>query len=119
MSSIDHDPAGATYTATESQYLAMQDSPEFQELRKRYRGWVLPVAAGALVWYFLYVLLAAYAAGFMGQKLVGNINVGLVLGLLQFASTFLVTALYIRHADKSLDPASARLREKFEGEVVR
>jgi uncharacterized membrane protein (DUF485 family) len=55
----------------------------------------------------------------MGQKLVGNINVGLVMGLLQFASTFVVTALYIRHADKSLDPASARLREKFEGEVVR
>ncbi|MDQ3492156.1 MAG: DUF485 domain-containing protein [Chloroflexota bacterium] len=119
MSNIDHDPGRATYTATESQYLAMQDSPEFQELRKRYRGWVLPVAAGALVWYFLYVLLAAYAADFMGQKLVGNINVGLVMGLLQFASTFVVTALYIRHADKSLDPASQRLREKFEGEVVR
>jgi len=119
VSSIDHDPGRGTYTATESQYLAMQESPEFQELRKRYRGWVLPVAAGALVWYFLYVLLAAYAADFMGQKLVGNINVGLVMGLLQFVSTFLVTALYIRHADKSLDPASQRLREKFEEEVVR
>ena len=119
MSSIDHDQGRGTYTATEAQYLAMQESPEFQELRKRYRGWVLPVAAGALVWYFLYVLLAAYAADFMGQKLIGNINVGLVMGLLQFVSTFLVTALYIRHADKSLDPASQRLREKFEGEAIR
>jgi hypothetical protein len=27
-----------------------------------------------------------------------------------------VTALYIRHADKVLDPVSARLREQFEGD---
>lgn len=119
MSTVHHDRGPETYTATESQYVAMQDSPEFQDLRRRYRGWVLPVAAGALVWYFLYVALAAYAGDFMGQKLIGNVNVGLVMGLLQFVSTFLVTALYIRHADKSLDPASQRLREKFELEADR
>ncbi len=119
MSTVHSDRGPETYSATEAQYVAMQDSPEFQELRKRYRGWVLPVTAAALAWYFLYVLLAAYAVDFMGQKLLGNINVGLVMGLLQFVSTFLVTALYIRHADKSLDPASQRLREKFEAEVGR
>lgn len=116
MSTTDNERGRATYTAREEGYVAMQESPEFQDLRQRYRGWVLPVAAGALAWYFLYVALAAYAADFMGTKLLGNINVGLVLGLLQFVSTFLVTALYIRHADKSLDPAAQRLREKFEGE---
>ena len=81
------------YTPVEQSYVAVQDSPEFQELRKRYRGWVLPVAAASLAWYFLYVLLAAYATDFMAEPLLGNINVGLVLGLLQFASTFGVTAL--------------------------
>ncbi|MEX2291443.1 MAG: DUF485 domain-containing protein [Mycobacteriales bacterium] len=117
MTTSEHDRRHATYTPVETSYLVMQESPEFQELRRRYRGWVLPVALGALVWYFAYVALAAYAADFMGQRLVGNINVGLVLGLLQFVSTFAVTALYIRHADKSLDPASQRLREKFEEEA--
>ncbi|MCW2605552.1 MAG: rane protein [Frankiales bacterium] len=102
------------YTPTESQYLAVQETPEFQELRRRYRGWVLPVAAAALAWYFLYVLLAAYATDFMAKKLVGNINVALVMGLLQFASTFGVTALYIRHADRVLDPVSERIRDAFE-----
>jgi uncharacterized membrane protein (DUF485 family) len=92
----------------------MQESADFQELRKRYRGWVLPVTAASLVWYFAYVLLSTYAPDFMSQKLAGNINVGLVAGLLQFVSTFVVTALYIRHADKVLDPVSARLREQFE-----
>ncbi len=114
MSTTEHDGRAPAYTAEETRYVTMQDSPEFQELRKRYRGWVLPVTAAALAWYFLYVLLAAYAPDFMGQKLVGNINVGIVMGLLQFASTFLVTALYIRHADTSLDPARVQLLETFD-----
>ena len=115
MSTAEHHRGRETYTPVEESYVAMQESADFQELRRRYRGWVLPVAAGSLVWYFAYVLLTTYAPGFMSQKLVGNINVGLVAGLLQFLSTFLVTALYIRHADKVLDPVSARLREQFEG----
>ena len=44
-----------------------------------------------LAWYLLYVLLANYAPSFMAIKVVGNINVGLVFGLLQFVSTFVIT----------------------------
>ncbi len=116
MSTTESEKGQVTYTPREAAYVAMQESPEFQELRKRYRGWVLPVAAAALVWYFLYVALAAYATDFMGEKLIGNINVGLVLGLLQFVSTFGITALYIRHADKNLDASAGALRDRFEGD---
>jgi uncharacterized membrane protein (DUF485 family) len=115
MSTAEHHRGRETYTPVEESYAVMQESAEFQDLRRRYRGWVLPVAAGSLVWYFAYVLLTTYAPDFMSQKVVGNINVGLIAGLLQFVSTFVVTALYIRHADKVLDPASSRLRERFEG----
>jgi uncharacterized membrane protein (DUF485 family) len=104
-------------TSREAQFVAVQQSPEFQELRRRYRGWVLPVTAGSLVWYFLYVVLAAYFPDFMGNKVAGNINVGLILGLLQFVTTFGVTALYIRHSEKELDPVRTRISEEMEGEV--
>ena len=63
-----------------------------------------------LAWYLLYVLLASYAPSFMAIKLVGNINVGLVFGLLQFVSTFLITFLYVRFADRKLEPLAAQLR---------
>ena len=56
----------------------------------------------------LYVLLSAYARGFMGVKIVGNINVALVFGLLQFVSTFLIAWLYSRYAEKNLDPVADR-----------
>jgi len=114
MSSNHSESGHVPPTPREAQFVAIQQSPEFQDLRRRYRGWVLPVAAASLVWYFAYVVLAAYAHDFMSQKLVGNVNVGLVMGLLQFVTTFGVTALYIRHADKELDPASSRIREEME-----
>jgi uncharacterized membrane protein (DUF485 family) len=103
-------------TPTEAKYIAVQKSPEFQDLRTRYRRWVIPVTVAALVWYLMYVLLAAYAPGFMGQVLFGNINLGLVLGLLQFVSTFAITSAYVRYADRVLDPRSARIREEMEAE---
>lgn len=120
LTSSRRDEGGrATYTPTEAKYLAAQEADDFQELRKRYRGWVLPVAAGALIWYFLYVALAAYAPDFMGRPVFGNINVGLIAGLLQFVTTFGITALYIRFADRTLDPVSSRIREEFErGELT-
>jgi uncharacterized membrane protein (DUF485 family) len=114
------EPEGTTAppTAHEAKYLAAQEDPDFQDLRRRYRGYVLPVAAGALAWYFLYVAMAAYAPGFMSRSVIGNINIGLVMGLLQFVTTFGITALYIRFADQKLDPVSTRIREKFENEGV-
>ena len=71
-----------------------------------------------LAWYLLYVLLASYAPAFMATKLAGNINVGLVFGLLQFVSTFLITFLYVRFADRKLDPLAADLRSDIEGRHV-
>jgi len=103
-------------TPTEAKYIAVQKSPEFQDLRRRYRRWVLPVCAISLLWYFAYVALAAYATDFMGQKLFGNINVGLVMGLLQFVTTFAVTSAYVRYAGRVLDPRSAKIRAEMEEE---
>ena len=56
-----------------------------------------------LVWYFAFVLAAVFAPAWMAQP-VGNINRGIVFGLLQFVSTGLITWLYVRHANNKLDP---------------
>jgi uncharacterized membrane protein (DUF485 family) len=51
----------------------------------------------------------------MGTKVVGHINVALVFGLLQFVTTFLIAWLYVRYADRTLDPMAAEMRERLEG----
>jgi uncharacterized membrane protein (DUF485 family) len=114
VTTAKHERGHAALTPTQERYVAMQASPDFQDLRRRYRGWVLPVTAASLAWYFGYVALAAYAPGFMSRSVIGNVNLGLVLGLLQFVTTFAVTAAYVRHADTKLDPISTRLRHEFE-----
>jgi uncharacterized membrane protein (DUF485 family) len=93
----------------------IQQSAEFTQLRRRLRGFVFPMTVAFLVWYLLYVLLSDYAHGFMSTKVVGNINIGLIFGLLQFVSTFLITWLYVRHANRSLDPVADKIREDIEG----
>ena len=50
----------------------------------------------------------------MATKLFGNITVGLVLGLAQFATTFAITMIYARWADRVLDPAAAKLADHME-----
>ncbi|WP_422933506.1 DUF485 domain-containing protein [Sinomonas sp. P47F7] len=92
----------------------VQSSPEFSELRRRHRSFVFPLAAAFLVWYFAYVLLADYAHEFMSIKLAGNITVGLVLGLLQFVSTFAITAWYVSYSNRHLDPAAEAIRAEIE-----
>ncbi|MEV0673163.1 DUF485 domain-containing protein [Mycobacterium sp. NPDC050441] len=100
---------------TGEQFLAMQASPEFQELRTRLRRFVFPMTAFFLVWYGLYVALGAFAHDFMAIRVFGNINVGLLIGLGQFLTTFLITGLYVRFANRELDPRATAIREELEG----
>jgi uncharacterized membrane protein (DUF485 family) len=100
---------------TGEQFLAMQASPEFQELRTRLRRFVFPMTAFFLVWYGLYVALGAFAHDFMAIRVFGNINVGLLIGLGQFLTTFVITGLYVRFANRELDPRAAAIREELEG----
>jgi uncharacterized membrane protein (DUF485 family) len=106
-------PPGGSPEAQDWEEIAA--SPEFQVLRHRLRTFVFPMTGLFLAWYLLYVLLASYAPSFMAIKLFGNINVGLVFGLLQFVSTFLITFLYVRFADRKLDPLAGQLRSEIEG----
>ena len=49
-------------------------------------------------------MLGAFAHDFMAIKVWGNINVGLLIGLGQFVTTFVITGLYVRFANRELDP---------------
>lgn len=98
-------------------YLEVQASLEFQELRSRLRRFVFPMTAVFLVWYGIYVMLGAFADEFMATKVWGDINVGLIIGLGQFLSTFIITALYVRFANRELDPRAGALREQLESEI--
>jgi uncharacterized membrane protein (DUF485 family) len=95
-------------------YDRLAAAPEFSELRSRYRKFVFPATVAFMSWYFLYVLLAMFAPGFMNTEVIGNINVALVIGLLQFVTTFGLAYLYSQYSNKNLDPLARRLNDEFE-----
>jgi uncharacterized membrane protein (DUF485 family) len=109
-------PSAVDRTA-EAVYVAVENSDEFGALRKTFRGFVFPMTVAFFLWYALYVLLSAYARGFMGTKIIGNINVALVFGLLQFVTTFAIAWLYARFARKRLDPPAAKIKAEVESRV--
>ena len=107
---------------TESERAALhervQAGPEFRALRRRMRGFAFPMVAAFLLWYLAFVLLASYARDLMATPVLGVINLGLVIGLAQFASTFALTAGYVRYARRRLDPLAEKIRGEVETEVA-
>ena len=99
---------------TPEEYLAAQRSPEFVDLKRRFRAFAFPMTAAFFSWYLLYVLLSTYAHDFMATEVFGNVNVGILLGLAQFVTTFVITHLYVSHANKRTDPIADEMRERLE-----
>jgi uncharacterized membrane protein (DUF485 family) len=99
---------------TPEEYRAAQDSPEFVDLKKRFRAFAFPMTFAFLAWYLLYVLLSTYAPDFMATEVFGNVNLGILLGLAQFVTTFAITHLYVAHANKNTDPIADEMRNRLE-----
>jgi uncharacterized membrane protein (DUF485 family) len=99
---------------TPEEYREAHASPEFQELKRKFRAFAFPMTVAFLAWYLLYVLLSTYAPDFMGTPVFGNVSVGIIFGLLQFVSTFAITHIYVAHANRRTDPIADEMRERLE-----
>ncbi len=122
MSTSENDPAstpdqpprqGTHQTSGHDIYRELSQAEEFRTLRRKYRAFAIPWTIAFLAWYLLYVIMSNWAGGFMDHKLLGNINVALIFGLLQFLSTFAIAILYSRHANRELDPLARGLEKRY------
>lgn len=117
MSATDDQAGGSNPLDTSAQtpYQQVQRSPEFAALRRRWRGYIFLMSGLFLAWFLVYVLLSDFAHGVVDTRLGDtNFTVGLLLGLLQFVSTAVITTLYVRFADRNLDPEASALRARVE-----
>ena len=100
-------------------YERIATEADFAELRRRYRRFAFPATVAFMVWYITYVVCNNWARDFMDTRVVGNINIAVVFGLLQFVSTFVIAYLYSRYSTRNLDPLADQLRNEFETETGR
>ena len=99
-------------------FVAVAETPEYRQLRSRFRNFAFPMISAAIVAYMTFVLLSIFAVDFMSITIPGlqALNLGLVIGLVQFAIVWIWTALYVSYSNKKLDPISTKIREHLVNE---
>jgi uncharacterized membrane protein (DUF485 family) len=97
-------------TAPGRDWQAIEASPEFQELVKARRSFLVPATVVFLVGSLGYLLLAAFAQGFMGKD-VGGIPIAFLAALTQVLLTWAITWAYMRKADSTFEPLEKRAAE--------
>jgi uncharacterized membrane protein (DUF485 family) len=76
---------------------------------KRWRV-ALALTGAMLVVYFGFILLIAFAKGFMSEQVTDGLSVGMALGILVILSTWVLTWTYVRWANRVYEPEVERLR---------
>lgn len=98
---------------------SIEHSPEFQELVRTRRAFVLPATLFFLSYYMGFILLAGYAEDFMASSVYEGVTVGYCLALTQFVMVFVLGIMYLRKSDRDYDPLAARVVEMAEqGDVA-
>ena len=73
----------------------------------------LSLTAAMLVVYFGFILLIAFAKGFLSERIVSGLTVGMALGVVVILATWALTFTYVRWANRVYEPEVARMREAF------
>ena len=93
---------------------SIEHSPEFQELVRKRRSFVVPATIFFLSYYMAFILLCGYAKDFMAESVYQGLTVGYCLALTQFVMVFVLGIVYLRKADRDYDPLAARVVDMAE-----
>ena len=97
----------------------IERSPEFQELVRKRRSFVVPATIFFLAYYMGFILLTGYAHEFMAESVYEGLTVGYCLALTQFLMVFVLGIMYLRRADRDYAPLAAKVVEMAEnGELA-
>ena len=105
--STQRDPGGAI------DWLAIESSPEFQELVRKRRSFVLPGTIFFLAWYMGFILLTAYAEDFMSERVYEGLTVGYCLALTQFLMVLVLGLMYLKRSANTYDPLAEKAIEGY------
>ena len=92
---------------------SIERSPEFQELVRKRKSFVLPGTIFFLAWYMGFILLTAYAEGFMSDRIYEGLTVGYCLALTQFLMVLVLGLMYLSRAANVFDPLAEKAIEDY------
>jgi uncharacterized membrane protein (DUF485 family) len=92
---------------TQANWRAVERSPEFRELVRRRKAFLVPITLFWAAFFLTYLLLAALAPELMGERVLG-VSLGFLLSVAQVLMTWLVAFLYLRRAERVFEPLERR-----------
>jgi uncharacterized membrane protein (DUF485 family) len=92
---------------TQPDWRSVERSPEFRELVRRRKAFLVPITVFWAAFFLAYLLLAAFAPALMGERVLG-VSLGFLLSVAQVLMTWLVTFLYLRRAGQVFEPLERR-----------
>ena len=85
-------------------------SIEYRTLLAKRRRLIWPLLILTLVSYFSFILAIAFAPAALGKPVGdGVISIGILLGLGLIVLNFVITLLYVRSANRTIEPLIARV----------
>ncbi|MFF7162414.1 DUF485 domain-containing protein [Streptomyces sp. NPDC008086] len=92
----------------------ISEDPEFHSLRRAQRRFGVRATLLSVGGFLLYVLLSHSFPDLMNQRLLGNLTLGLTLGLGQFAVMGVTAWCYVRYMRTRVDPLARGLASRLE-----
>jgi uncharacterized membrane protein (DUF485 family) len=83
---------------TSPDWQRLADTPEFRNLLRRKRAFILPATIFFVVYYFALPVMVGYFPEFMSRKVIGAVNIAYLFALSQFVMAWVLAFLYVRAA---------------------
>jgi uncharacterized membrane protein (DUF485 family) len=77
--------------------------------------YLVPMTIIFMVGYLGLTILAGFAKGLMGTKIVGSVNLGFILIAFNYASSWVLAIVYERVANNTFDPLAALAASELTG----
>ncbi len=94
-------------------WAAINADPRFQQLHRKKRGFLTLLMLFSISYYFLLPAGAAWFPELYRIKIAGEINVGILFALSEFAVAWAVAALYTRRANREFDRLAEEINTEF------
>lgn len=95
-------------------YASIRRHPKFAELVQQRNSLARILTIIMLVFYFGFILLVAFAPGFLGTPISeGSVTtIGIPIGLFVIISTFVLTGIYVAKANTTFDNLNQQILEE-------
>lgn len=95
----------------------IRQMPEYQALTKARKKILIPLSIAIIVAYFALVLAIGFFPASLGlSPWGGTTSIGVSLGLALILFCFVITGIYVRYANRVLEPLITQIQKKARGE---